>query len=143
MSNTMKERLSENEMRGEERHHILASVQICELDASGEYMPVPVRAQSALDPGSFFLRQGLQRKLVLRLTHESGRQFLWSKVTKLELGDVRLLDSRGRVHGGKASDTVQLKAPTSKQQTLEFLNNGTSELDLGLGGIAVFTTVCI
>ncbi len=129
MSNTMKERLSENEMRGEERHHILASVQICELDASGEYMPVPVRAQSALDPGSFFLRQGLQRKLVLHLTHDSGRQLLWSKVTKLELGDVRLLDARGRVHGGKASDTVQLKVP-AKQQTLEFPANGTSELGL-------------
>ncbi|SPO31377.1 probable Kinesin-3 motor protein [Ustilago trichophora] len=124
---TLKERLSENEMRGEEKHHILASVQICELDASGEYMPVPVRAQSALDPGSFFLRQGLQRKLVLHLSHDSGRQFLWSKVVKVELGDVRLLDARGRVHGGKASDTVQLKVPT-KQQTVEFLNNGTSEL---------------
>lgn len=129
MSNTMKERLSEKEMRSEERHHILASVQICELDASGEYMPVPVRAQSALDPGSFFLRQGLQRKLVVQLAHDSGRQFLWSKVTHLELGDVRLLDARGRLHGGKSSDTVQLKAPV-KQQTLEFRNNGTSELGL-------------
>ncbi|SJX66555.1 Kinesin-3 motor protein [Sporisorium reilianum f. sp. reilianum] len=129
MSNTMKERLSENEMRGEERHHILASVQICELDASGEYMPVPVRAQSALDPGSFFLRQGLQRKLVVQLAHDSGRQFLWSKVTQLELGDVRLLDARGRLHGGKSSDTVQLKTPT-KQQTLEFRDNGTSQLGL-------------
>lgn len=129
LSNTMKERLSENEMRGEERHHILASVQICELDASGEYMPVPVRAQSALDPGSFFLRQGLQRKLVVQLAHDSGRQFLWSKVTKVELSDVRLLDARGRVHGGKASDAVELKAPV-KQQTLEFLDNGTSELKL-------------
>ncbi len=129
MSNTMKERLSENEMRGEERHHILASVQICELDASGEYLPVPVRAQSALDPGSFFLRQGLQRKLVLRLAHDSGKQFMWSKLTKIELGDVRLLDARGRVHGGKSSDTIQLKAP-AKEQTLEFPENGTSELGL-------------
>ncbi|KAJ1021725.1 hypothetical protein NDA13_005340 [Ustilago tritici] len=129
MSNTMKERLSENEMRREERHHILASVQICELDSSGEYMPVPVRSQSALDPGSFFLRQGLQRKLVLHLHHDSGRQFLWSKVTKIQLGDVRLLDARGRVHGGKAEDTILLKVP-AKQQTLEFLVNGTSELSL-------------
>lgn len=129
MSNTIKERLSENEMRNEERHFILASVQICELDASGEYMPVPVRASSALDPGSFFLRQGLQRKLVLQLAHDSGRQFLWSRVTKLELADVRLLDSRGRVHGGKASDAVQLKTPL-KQQSVEFANNGTSQLEL-------------
>ncbi|GAC95130.1 hypothetical protein PHSY_002705 [Pseudozyma hubeiensis SY62] len=129
LSNTMKERLSENEMQSEERHTILASVQICELDSSGEYLPVPVRASSALDPGSFFLRQGLQRKLVLQLAHDSGRQFSWSKATKLELGDVRLLDARGRVHGGRSSDSVLLKTPV-KQQSVEFPNNGTSQLHL-------------
>jgi kinesin family protein 1 len=88
-----------------------------------------VKAQTSLDPGSFFLRQGLQRKLALHLSHDSGRQFKWTKVTKVELGNVRLLDSRGRMHGAKVSDSVQLKVP-SKQQTLEFRNNGTGELDL-------------
>ncbi|PWZ01286.1 kinesin-3 motor protein [Testicularia cyperi] len=122
---TLKERLSENHMVTEERHHILASVQICELDSSGEYRPVSVKAQSALDPGSFFLRQGLQRKLMLSLSHDSGRQFKWSRVTRVELDNVRLLDNRGRVHGSKASDAVQLKIP-SKQHSVEFLHNGTS-----------------
>ncbi|PWN54268.1 kinesin-domain-containing protein [Violaceomyces palustris] len=122
-------RLSENEMVSEEQHHVLAFVQVCELDASGDYKPVQVRAQSGLDPGSFFLRQGLQRKLVLRLSHDSGRQFPWVKVTKLELGDVRLLDPRGRIHVSGISDPVQLQVP-AKQQSLEFLANGTSELSL-------------
>ncbi|SNX88021.1 probable Kinesin-3 motor protein [Melanopsichium pennsylvanicum] len=129
LGKTMKERLSENEMRGEEKHHVLASVQICELDASGEYLPVPVRASSALDPGSFFLRQGLQRKVIITLSHDSGRQFPWSRVTKVWLGDVRLLDARGRVHGGKDSDTVVLKTPP-KQQEVEFNHNGTSTLSV-------------
>ena len=129
MAAALKGRLSEKEMVSEEKHHVLAFVQICELDASGEYRPVPVRAQSALDPGAFFLRQGLQRKLVVHLSHDSGRQFNWRSVSRLELGDVRLLDPRGRVHGSKAADGVVLKAP-QRQQTVEFPANGMAELDL-------------
>ncbi|KAN0062413.1 hypothetical protein ACQY0O_005297 [Thecaphora frezii] len=128
-STTSQGRLSEKEMVAEEKHHVLAFVQICELDASGEYRPVPVKAQSALDPGCFFLRQGLQRKLVVQLSHDSGRQFSWSRFTKVDLTDVRLLDPRGRIHGSKVTDPIQLKAPP-KQQTVEFLTNGTSELSM-------------
>ncbi|SPO40546.1 probable Kinesin-3 motor protein [Pseudozyma flocculosa] len=126
---TSQGRLSEKEMVSEEKHHILAFVQICELDASGEYRPVPVKAQSTLDPGCFFLRQGLQRKLVINLSHDSGRQFNWTRFSKIELSDVRLLDPRGRVHGSKVTDPIALKAP-GKQQGVEFLSNGTSELSL-------------
>lgn len=122
-------RLSEKEMVNEERHDILASVQMCELDASGDYKPVAVRAQSALDPGAFFLRQGLQRKLVLNLSHDSGRQFSWTKVSRLELGQVRLLDPKGKIHVSTLGDSVPLKVP-SKQQSVTYSANGTSQLSL-------------
>lgn len=122
-------RLSEKEMVNEERHDVLSSVQLCELDASGDYKPVAVRAQSALDPGAFFLRQGLQRKLVLHLSHDSGRQFPWTKVSKLELGQVRLLDPKGKIHVSTLGDAVQLKVP-SKQQSVSYNANGTSQLTL-------------
>lgn len=122
-------RLSEKEMVSEERHDVLAFVQICELGHSGEYEPVQVRAQSALDPGAFFLRQGLQRKFLLHLSHDSGRQFPWTRVSKMELGEVRMLDPKGRIHVSKMGDPVQLKVPL-KQQSMEFRNNGTSELSL-------------
>ncbi|UZJ55379.1 hypothetical protein CBS101457_004699 [Exobasidium rhododendri] len=122
-------RLSEKELIAEERHDVLVSVQICEMDASGEYAPVQVRSQSALDPGAFFLRQGLQRKVVIQLSHNSGRQFPWSKIDRIQLGNVRLLDTKGKIYLPTLREFVSLQAPL-KQQTLDFQANGTSTLTL-------------
>lgn len=121
-------RLSEKEMVSEERHDVLMSVQLLELDASGEYKPVPVRSQSLLDPGAFFLRQGLQRKIAIQMRHDSGRQFPWSKVARIRVGQIRLLDSKGKVHVSTFNESIDLKVP-AKQQTLGFHGNGTSDLD--------------
>lgn len=129
VKSTSSGRLSEREMVYEERHDILAAVQICELDSSGTYKPVQVRSQSMLDPGSFFLRQGLQRKLVIQLRHDSGHQFSWSNFSSVTLGSVRLLDSKGKVHSSTLGEGVSLKTPI-KQQTLNFNSNGTSDLEL-------------
>jgi kinesin family protein 1 len=120
-------RLAETEMVSEQRHDVLAFVQLCELDDRGEYEAVQVRAQSALDPGAFHLRQGVQRKLVLTLASDSGRQFAWTRVTSVELSQVRLLDAKGRVHVSTLGEPVSLQVPL-KQQTVEFRPNGTSEL---------------
>ncbi|KAK0560480.1 hypothetical protein OC844_003733 [Tilletia horrida] len=122
-------RLAETEMVSSEQHEILAAVQLCELNASGQYQPVQVRAQSSLDPGAFYLRQGLQRKLVLQLAHDSGRQFKWSKIKKVQIGDIRLLDPKGRVHTSAEADPIDLPL-SNKQQTIDFHANGTSELML-------------
>ncbi|CAD6899738.1 unnamed protein product [Tilletia controversa] len=122
-------RLAETEMISQEHHEVLASVQLCELNASGQYQPVQVRAQSGLDPGAFYLRQGLQRKLVLSLSHDSGRQFKWTKVTKLQFSEIRLLDPKGRIHTSASADPVELQF-SNRQQTIDFLANGTSELTL-------------
>ncbi|CAO1639083.1 unnamed protein product [Sympodiomycopsis kandeliae] len=120
-------RLAETELINEQRHDILASVQVSELDASGDYQPVQVRSISGLDPGVFTLRQGLQRKVVLRLSHDSGKQLNWSRVTKLSIGHIRLLDGKGRVHDSTKADAITLNIPL-KQQTLNFHSNGTSDL---------------
>ncbi|KAE8230153.1 hypothetical protein CF326_g4853 [Tilletia indica] len=122
-------RLAETEMVSQEHHEVLASVQLCELNASGQYQPVQVRAQSALDPGAFYLRQGLQRKLVLSLSHDSGRQFKWTKVSRLQLGEIRLLDPKGRIHASASADPIDLPF-SNRQQSIDFLANGTSELAL-------------
>lgn len=121
-------RVSETEMVSEEKHDVLSSIQICELNANGEYEPVQVKATSSLDPGCFFLRQGLQRKMVIKLSHDSGKQFVWKSVTKIELGEVRLLDAKGRIHVSTTSDPIILKTPL-RQQTVDFNHNGTSELE--------------
>ncbi|CAG8760785.1 5873_t:CDS:2, partial [Gigaspora rosea] len=85
-SSAPRERRSEEELVAEEKHDVVAWVQVCELAPTGEYVPVQVLSQNSLDPGAFFLRQGLQRRIVLTLTHNSGRQFPWTRVTKMEIG---------------------------------------------------------
>jgi kinesin family protein 1 len=75
----------------EEKHDVLAWIQICELDADGDYVPVPVVSQDV-----FCLRQGLQRRIALTLVHDSGKQFDWKEIKHVKMGHVRLVDSKGR-----------------------------------------------
>ncbi|KAI9310444.1 hypothetical protein BX666DRAFT_1869635 [Dichotomocladium elegans] len=76
----------------EERHDVVASIEICELTPSGEYSPVPVLSGDHANH-TFQLRQGLQRRIRLTLTHDSGRQFSWASIKHLTIGNVRLIDA--------------------------------------------------
>ncbi|KAG0093516.1 kinesin-like protein Klp8 [Podila epicladia] len=92
---SLSERLSEDELMMEERHDVLAHVQVCELAPTGEYVAVQVLSNSTIDAGIFQLRQGLQRRIILSLSHASGRQFPWHRVSNIQIGKVRLLDRKG------------------------------------------------
>ncbi|KAF9329934.1 kinesin-like protein Klp8 [Podila minutissima] len=92
---SLSERLSEDELMMEERHDVLAHVQVCELAPTGEYVAVQVLSNSTVDTGIFQLRQGLQRRIILSLSHASGRQFPWHRVSNIQIGKVRLLDRKG------------------------------------------------
>ncbi|RIB23929.1 hypothetical protein C2G38_1958650 [Gigaspora rosea] len=123
-SSAPRERRSEEELVAEEKHDVVAWVQVCELAPTGEYVPVQVLSQNSLDPGAFFLRQGLQRRIVLTLTHNSGRQFPWTRVTKMEIGRVRLLDGKGRLSESPVQNDIQMNLlPT---QNVQFKRDGTS-----------------
>ncbi|CAG8770385.1 1044_t:CDS:1, partial [Dentiscutata heterogama] len=123
-SSAPRERRSEEELVAEEKHDVVAWVQVCELAPTGEYVPVQVLSQNSLDPGAFFLRQGLQRRIVLTLTHNSGRQFPWTRVTKMEIGRVRLLDGKGRLSESQVQNDIQMNLlPT---QNVQFKRDGTS-----------------
>ncbi|KAL7275130.1 hypothetical protein RUND412_001949 [Rhizina undulata] len=89
-------RLNETEFYTEERHDVFARVQILELSETGEYAPVEVIQQAETDPGAFQLRQGLQRRVQLSLTHSSGETLLWQDVSRIRIGQVQLLDPRGK-----------------------------------------------
>ncbi|KAH8149583.1 uncharacterized protein LAJ45_06212 [Morchella importuna] len=90
-------RLNETEFYTEERHDVFSTVQILELSETGEYLPVEVSQQSDIDPGSFQLRQGLQRRVQLSLTHSSRDALQWRDITHIRMGQVRLLDPRGKI----------------------------------------------
>jgi kinesin family protein 1 len=101
-------RLPESEYYTEEKHDIFTRIQIQEISEYGAYTPVEVVQINALDTGAFQLHQGLQRRIVISMTHSSEKALQWKDVTALRVGRVILLD-----HDGKASDleTPQLEVP--------------------------------
>ncbi|KIM23115.1 hypothetical protein M408DRAFT_321352 [Serendipita vermifera MAFF 305830] len=115
-------RRSENDFVVEQVHDVVSWLTICELGSDGKYNPVPVLSQSPLDPGSFSLRQGLQRRLRLTLSSNSGKQLPWVAVTKIRIGNIRLLDGKGRAHESESKELVEIKL--GKQQTVEFKPDG-------------------
>ncbi|KAI9491045.1 hypothetical protein BDB00DRAFT_789841 [Zychaea mexicana] len=120
------ERRSEEELLAAERHDVVTWVQVCELAPDGDYIPVPVTAQNALDRGVFTLRQGLQRRICFTLSHTSGRQFQWNRIVKASIGRVRLLDPKGRIIDAPAHDDIPIKLLS--QQDIVYNNDGTSHL---------------
>ncbi|KAI8364639.1 uncharacterized protein BYT42DRAFT_505980 [Radiomyces spectabilis] len=120
------ERRPEEEMLAAERHDVVAWIQVCELMPNGEYMPVQVTAQNSLDRGVFSLRQGLQRRLCITLSHTSGRQFAWNRISRASIGHVRLLDAKGRIIDSPTHEDIPIKLLA--QQTVSYKNDGTSQL---------------
>lgn len=110
----------------EQMHDVIAWVQICELGLNGSYVPVPVISQGSIDPGAFSLHQGLQRRIVVNLSSNSGQQLPWSEFTKIRIGNVRLLDAKGRMHDSTSRALVTLAL--QKEQNLEFKRDGTGTL---------------
>lgn len=119
-------RRSETDFVVEQAHDVVACVQIKELGADGQYTPVPVLCQGSLDPGVFSLHQGLQRRIALVLSSDSGPQLPWTDVTRIRLGNVRLLDPKGRQHNSTSKAMVTL--PLLADQSVAFRPDGTGIL---------------
>jgi len=122
-------RIAESQFYTEEKHDVFARIQIHELAENGEYLPVEVLQTSDLDKGSFQLHQGLQRRIVINLTHSSGEALPWEDVSGLRVGRVQLVD-----HVGKTPDLsspspdipLKLVAKPKVQQNA----NGTSNVTI-------------
>ncbi|KAI0230208.1 hypothetical protein L0F63_001702 [Massospora cicadina] len=104
-SAVLRERRPEDELLQPETHDVLAWLQVAELGPSGVYDNVPVQAMTANDTGCFLLRQGLQRRIHVHMTHNSGRTLPWGGVPRVVLGRVRLVDSKGRYSSETRSAT--------------------------------------
>ena len=68
------------------RHDILAIIQIRELSLNGDY--VPVRAESVGGHSIFMLTQGVQRRIDVTLSHESGDDLRWERVVDMQVGQI-------------------------------------------------------
>ncbi|TFY52398.1 hypothetical protein EVJ58_g10040 [Rhodofomes roseus] len=119
-------RRSETDFVVEQTHDVIAWAQISELAPDGSYTPVSVMSHGNLDPGAFQLHQGLQRRIILQLFSNSGRQLPWTEATRVKLGNIRLLDTKGRLHEGNSKAMITL--PLLQQQHVEFRPDGSGIL---------------
>lgn len=120
-------RIPESEYHSEQRHDVFARVQLQEIAETGDYQSVEVIQSSPTDAGAYQLHQGLQRRVVIHLSHNSGTALPWNNVANLRIGQVVLLDQ-----AGKASDldSPQKEVPLKLTSPPAFSENtdGTSKI---------------
>ncbi|KAI9308650.1 hypothetical protein BJ944DRAFT_246384 [Cunninghamella echinulata] len=121
------EKRQDDEMMAVESHDVTAWIQISELLPNGDYLPVQTLTEHALDRGVFNLRQGLQRRITITLSHNSGRQFEWNRISKVTVGKIRMLDAKGRIIDAQPSDDIPIKLLT-QQHAVTYNKDGTSQL---------------
>ncbi|KAL8738477.1 MAG: hypothetical protein Q9181_000733 [Wetmoreana brouardii] len=120
-------RIPESEYFRQESHDVFAKVKILEMSEAGEYLPVDVEQFSNVDPGTYQLRQGLQRRIVVNLTYSSSDSLLWTEVRSMRVGNVRLFDIKASMpHQEKPTPDVALRV-VRKPRIVEN-GNGTKEL---------------
>ena len=103
-------RLPESEYQREERHDIFAKIQVLELAENGQYLPVEVVQANAEDEGVHQLHQGLQRRIMVSMTHSFTESLPWDDLKALRVGDIHLIDSSGRIADlDSVSPDVRLK----------------------------------
>lgn len=122
-------RINESQFYTEEKHDLLARVQILELSENGDYVPVEITQTSELDGGTFQLHQGLQRRIAINLTHSSGDALPWEDITSVRVGKIQLLD-----HAGKTPDMAapnqDIPLRLSAKPTFRQNSNGTRSVTI-------------
>jgi kinesin family protein 1 len=69
---------------------LLVHFEILELSPNGEYLPAVVdHSNVQTNGGCFLLQQGIQRRIALTITYETGCDIKWNKVVELVVGRVR------------------------------------------------------
>ncbi|TKA76006.1 hypothetical protein B0A55_06677 [Friedmanniomyces simplex] len=124
-------RLPESAFYVEERHDVFARVQVLEIGEEGDYAPVEVVQGNTLDQGAYQLHQGLQRRVVLNLTHNSGESLPWSDVTGFQAGAVRLIDNTGTLQDAlNASTEHYVSLPLVSPPQIRSNPDGTTRVKL-------------
>ncbi|KAI1850613.1 hypothetical protein JX266_003895 [Neoarthrinium moseri] len=122
-------RINESHFFTEEKHDLLARVQILELSENGEYVPVEVTQINELDSGTFQLHQGLQRRIAINLTHSSGDALPWDDISSVRVGRIQLVDNAGKTPDmGQPTPDIPLRLslkPTFRQNA-----NGTRSVTI-------------
>ena len=120
-------RIPETEFLTEETHDIFARIQIHEIFEDGTYQPTDVLQTGPMDAGAYQLHQGLQRRIVVHLSHTSGDMLKWEDVTSIQVGRVHLVDSDG---SSPSLDSPQQQVPVKlvSTPTIKKNSDGTSNV---------------
>jgi kinesin family protein 1 len=77
--------ISTSHIRSE--NDLLVWYEICELEASGDYIPVVVdHTEDVPCSGKFLLHQGVQRRITITLCHESNPDLVWKEIKEVVIG---------------------------------------------------------
>lgn len=124
-------RVAESEYFRQEPHDVFAKVKIFEMSEAGEYVPVDVEQLSNVDVGTYQLRQGLQRRIVVNLAYSSAESLQWKEVKSMRVGDLRLFDIRASIpQPDQPKPDISLKLV----QRPHFVENGNGMKELTVSG---------
>ncbi|KAI4280862.1 MAG: hypothetical protein L6R38_004117 [Xanthoria sp. 2 TBL-2021] len=124
-------RIAESEYFRHEPHDVFAKVKILEMSEAGEYVPVDVEQLSNVDVGTYQLRQGLQRRIVVNLAYSSAESLQWKEVKSMRVGDLRLFDIRASI---PQPDQPKPDIPLKLVQRPHFVENGNGMKELTVSG---------
>uniref|UniRef100_A0A8C8J9H1 plus-end-directed kinesin ATPase n=1 Tax=Oncorhynchus tshawytscha TaxID=74940 RepID=A0A8C8J9H1_ONCTS len=66
------------------KYDLMVFFEICELEASGDYVPAGVDHRGGMPcHGTFMLHQGIQRRITVTIVHETGEDIVWKDVQEL------------------------------------------------------------
>ena len=88
-------RLPENAYFAEEQHELFSRIQLLEISEAGEYSPSKVIHSNDINDDVFHLRQGLQRRIKVKLVQNSSKLWQWDGLSSITMGKIQLLDSKG------------------------------------------------
>ncbi|XP_037324672.1 kinesin-like protein KIF1A isoform X17 [Pungitius pungitius] len=72
------------------KYDLMVFFEICELEATGDYIPAVVDHRGGMPcHGTFLLHQGLQRRVTVTIVHESGGDMEWKDIRELVVGRLR------------------------------------------------------
>ncbi|XP_041861915.1 kinesin-like protein KIF1A isoform X9 [Melanotaenia boesemani] len=72
------------------KYDLMVFFEICELEATGDYIPAAVDHRGGMPcHGTFLLHQGLQRRVTVTIVHESGGDLAWKDIRELVVGRLR------------------------------------------------------
>ncbi|XP_049910486.1 kinesin-like protein KIF1A isoform X12 [Epinephelus moara] len=72
------------------KYDLMVFFEICELEATGDYIPAVVDHRGGMPcHGTFLLHQGLQRRITVTIVHESGGDMEWRDIRELVVGRLR------------------------------------------------------